>query len=93
MKMTVFCFLQFFATSEIPACIEIVREDLKQDFPGCWIGEYVTNLDTSVSTATTTLLHKSSNVKVKGKAIPVQAWTGPYSCRRLRLPDFQTIGT
>jgi len=29
----------------------------------------------------------------KGKAIPVQAWTGPESSRRLRLPDFKTIGT
>jgi len=28
-----------------------------------------------------------------GKAIPLQAWTGPESSRRLRLPDFKTIGT
>jgi len=32
------------------------------------------------------------NVK-KGKAIPLQAWTGPEGSRRLRLPDFKTIGT
>jgi len=32
-------------------------------------------------------------VKGKGKAIPLQAWTGPESSRRLRLPDFNTIGT
>jgi len=25
---------------------------------------------------------------VKGKAIPLQAWTGPEGSRRLRLPDF-----
>jgi hypothetical protein len=24
----------------------------------------------------------------KGKAIPLQAWTGPEGSRRLRLPDF-----
>jgi len=30
---------------------------------------------------------------VKGKAIPLQAWTGPEGSRRLRLPDFRTIGT
>jgi len=30
---------------------------------------------------------------VKGKAIPLQAWTGPDSFRSLRLPDFKTIGT
>jgi len=29
----------------------------------------------------------------KGKAIPLQAWTGPEDSRRLRLPHFKTIGT
>jgi hypothetical protein len=29
----------------------------------------------------------------KGKAIPLQAWTGPEGSRRLRLPDFKTMGT
>jgi len=28
--------------------------------------------------------------KGKGKAIPLQAWTGPEDSRRLRLPDFVT---
>jgi len=28
----------------------------------------------------------------KDKAIPLQTWTGPEESRRLRLPDFQTIG-
>jgi len=28
----------------------------------------------------------------KGKAIPLQAWRDPNSARRLRLPDFKTIG-
>jgi len=27
---------------------------------------------------------------VKGKAVPLQAWTGPEGSRRLRLPDFVT---
>jgi hypothetical protein len=31
--------------------------------------------------------------KGKGKAIPLQAWTGPEDSRRLRLPDFKTVGT
>ena len=30
---------------------------------------------------------------VKGKATPLQAWTGPEGSRRLRLPDFETVGT
>jgi hypothetical protein len=29
----------------------------------------------------------------KGKAIPLQAWTGPEGSKRLRLPDFKAIGT
>jgi hypothetical protein len=29
----------------------------------------------------------------KGKAIPLQAWTGPEGSRKLRLPDFKTVGT
>ena len=29
----------------------------------------------------------------KGKAIPLQAWTGPEGSRRLRFPDFKTVGT
>jgi len=29
----------------------------------------------------------------KGKAIQLQAWTGPEGSRRLRLPDFKSIGT
>ena len=34
-------------------------------------------------------------IKCKGKrkAIPLQAWTGREGSRRLRLPDFKTIGT
>jgi len=30
---------------------------------------------------------------VKGKAIPLQTWTGPEGSRRVRLPYFKTIGT
>jgi len=32
-------------------------------------------------------------ILVKGKAIPLQVWTGPEGSRRLRFPDFKTIGT
>jgi hypothetical protein len=34
---------------------------------------------------------KESKNKCKGKAIPLQAWTGPEGPRRLKLPDFSTI--
>jgi hypothetical protein len=33
------------------------------------------------------------DVKRKGKAIPLQALTDHEISRRLRLPDFKTIGT
>jgi len=33
------------------------------------------------------------NLDGKSKAVPLQAWTGSEGSRRLRLPDFKTIGT
>jgi hypothetical protein len=30
--------------------------------------------------------------KGKGKEIPLQAWTGPEGSRKLRFPNFKTIG-
>jgi len=32
-------------------------------------------------------------MSLKGKAIPLQTWTGPEGSRRLRVPDFKTVGT
>jgi hypothetical protein len=39
------------------------------------------------------LSHRWKKVKVKGKAIPLQAWTGSEGSRRLRLPGFKTFST
>jgi hypothetical protein len=50
----------------------------------------VLNIKYSNSFEATTLYTVS---KGKGKAIPLQAWTGPGGSRRMRLPDFKTIGT
>jgi hypothetical protein len=38
-------------------------------------------------------LQKKTELVDKGKAIPLQAWTGQEGSRRLRLPDFKTFGT
>jgi hypothetical protein len=38
-------------------------------------------------------LHSYTRTPQKGKAIPLQAWTGPEVSRSLRIPDFKTIGT
>jgi len=35
----------------------------------------------------------STSSPIKRKAVPLQAWTGPEVFRRLRLPNFETIGT
>ena len=37
-------------------------------------------------------MFNSVSIKVKGKAIPLQARRGPDGPRRLRLPNFKTIG-
>jgi len=37
--------------------------------------------------------YEINNNNNKSKAIPLQAWTGPENSRRLRLPDFKTVGT
>jgi hypothetical protein len=34
-----------------------------------------------------------TEIKGKGKAIPVQAWTGPEGSRKLKLSDFKKVGT
>jgi hypothetical protein len=36
---------------------------------------------------------KKNSALEQVKAIPLQAWAGPEGSRRLRLPDFKTIGT
>ena len=35
-------------------------------------------------------LSKSRISKGKGKAVPLQAWSGPEGSRKLRFPDFMT---
>jgi len=42
---------------------------------------------------TTVFLSSGCSLQVKGKAIPMKAWTGPDSSRRLRLPDLETVDT
>jgi len=39
------------------------------------------------------VFHRTSKyemVKKKGKAVPLQAWSGPEGSRKLRFPDFMT---
>jgi hypothetical protein len=41
----------------------------------------------------TVIIKHYTNVQGKGKAVPLQALTGPEGSKRLRLPDFKPIGT
>jgi hypothetical protein len=34
--------------------------------------------------------HIQINTVIKGKAVPLQAWSGPEGSRKLRFPDFMT---
>jgi hypothetical protein len=36
------------------------------------------------------LINISDNGKGKGKAVPLQAWSGPKGSRKLRYPDYMT---
>jgi hypothetical protein len=55
------------------------------------------NLLTQTEDRVTSLIayHLSSvpPLKIKGKAIPLQAWTGPEGSKSLMLPDFKPVGT
>ena len=35
--------------------------------------------------------YKGPNIKKKGKAVLLQAWSGPEGSRKLRFPDFMTM--
>jgi len=48
---------------------------------------------TGPNSAIKNVVKKTTFKDTKGKAIPLRAWRGPEGSRRLRLPDFKTIGT
>ena len=35
--------------------------------------------------------HTYTRKKIKGKAVPLQTWSGPEGSRKLRFPDFMTM--
>jgi hypothetical protein len=54
---------------------------------------YISGSRISLSSPPTCFGRYYSLLQDKGKGIPLQAWTGPKGFKRLRLPDFKTIGT
>ena len=49
--------------------------------------------DTFISIGRQIFILQSIIQHFKGKACPVQAWTGPQGCGRLRLAQFQTVAS
>jgi len=54
---------------------------------------YLSSINFYVLCLEDTLYLLPVNCKDKGKAIPLQAWRDPKGSRRMRLPDFKTVGT
>ena len=48
------------------------------------------NLTQPEATVQTVLRINYSSFLIKGKAVPLQAWSGPEGSRKLRFPDFMT---
>jgi hypothetical protein len=53
----------------------------------------IKQLSVSVKTKFLTAAKCTHEYKGKGKAIPLHAWICPEGSRRMRLPDFMTVGT
>ena len=62
--------------------------------PTCVKDEVVTSklIFNTITTYTHNILISQISLQIK-KAVPLQAWTGSEGSRRLKLPDFKTIGT
>jgi len=56
-------------------------------------GKLLTQTEDRVTSLIAYHLSSVAPLKVKGKAIQLQAWTDPEGSRRLMLPDFKTVGT
>ena len=77
----------------IAADIDILRAEINFS--------YARMVDTSVGARASEdlpLFHSNAILtclknSAQGRAIPLQAWTGPEGSRSLRLPDFKTTGT
>jgi len=39
------------------------------------------------------IIKYTASVKIRKQSYPCETWTGPEISRRLRLPDFMTLGT
>jgi hypothetical protein len=81
--------LNFSVVLGILTWVDVTRKQLCQipnaGVSDCWAGLPLNEINFNVPPLS--LVHN------KGKAIPLQALTDPEGSRRLRLPDFKTVGT
>jgi len=63
------------------------------DLDGCVCGLIELLFQTENLLQFTLYPNPHSILESRGKAIPLQTWTGPECSWSLRLPDFKTIGT
>jgi hypothetical protein len=75
--------------SEITAIMETTRVSHSLSRQIC-LAHLLAISDTVMAGRMSCIGHRGN---IKGKAIPLQALTGPEGSRRLRLPDFKPIGT
>ena len=57
----------------------------------CWFADCVVFFDFMTGTYSGRRKSKTFKGKGKGKAVLLQAWSGPEGCRKLRFPDYVTM--
>ena len=74
--------------NQCPGCFMTVILNIDHpDFLSC--RHFSVGQQVSYNSEIAALVFMNTNI---GKATPLQAWTGPDGSRKLRLPDFKTIG-
>ena len=79
--------------SEVPCFLCGTRWCQKQLIIKCMVCKVAEDEETVELRAPPDASTAVDRINNKGKAIPLQAWTGPEDSSRLRLTDFKTIGT
>jgi hypothetical protein len=70
----------------LPHALHRVAEEVRRRYPE--VDQLIENGKKIFIKSSLRMQNFKEEVKVEGKATPLQAWTGPQGSRRLRLPDF-----
>ena len=71
-------------SNDRPKCNRHISINEKRETPTQYVWRYKFHIG-SLSE-----VYNTDTVKGKGKAVPLQAWSGPEGSRKLRFPDFMT---